>query len=47
MFTKPVRTMLLVTAILVALAFWKVDDRPGDQVEVPDLGAISKSLGGQ
>lgn len=47
MFTKPVRLMLTVTAILVALALWNVDDKPRDQVEVPDLGALTKGLGGQ
>jgi hypothetical protein len=47
MFTKPVRIMLVATAVLLGLTFWKVDDKPGDKVEVPDLGAVANGIGGQ
>ena len=47
MFTKPVRLMLTATAILFVLVMWNVDDKPGDKVEVPDLGAVANGIAGQ
>ncbi len=47
MFTKPVRQMLIATAILFALAYWNVDNKSGDKVEVPDLGAVANGIAPQ
>jgi len=47
MFTKPVRMMLVATAIMFALAYWNVDNKPGEKVEVPDLGAVANGLAPQ
>ncbi len=47
MFTKPVRMMLVATAIMFALAYWNVNDKPGQTVEVPDLGAVAAGIAPQ
>lgn len=47
MFTKPVRQMLIATAILFALAYWNVNSTPGQKVEVPDLGAVASGIAPQ
>ena len=40
MFTKPVRIMVTVTALLLAALFYNVDDKPTGPVEVPDLSGM-------
>jgi len=47
MFTKPVRMMLVATAIMFALAYWNVDNKPGQTIEVPDLGAVANGIAPQ
>ncbi len=47
MFTKPVRIMLVATGIMFALAYWNVNDKPGQMVEVPDLGAVANGIAPQ
>ncbi len=47
MFTKPVRIMLVATAIMFALAYWNVNDKPGQTVQVPDLGLVAKDIAPQ
>ncbi len=44
MFTKPVRTMLLITAALLVLVFYEVDDKQPGTVEVPDLAGMADKM---
>jgi hypothetical protein len=44
MFTRPVRLMIAVTAILLLLLYWKVDDRQPDSLQVPDLSQLPKAF---
>jgi hypothetical protein len=44
MFTRPVRLMVTVTAILLLLLYWKVDDKPSGTVKVPNLFELPKAM---